>query len=107
MEISISSFQDHTIVSVEGDIEYNNVGKLKKTINSMIEEDINSLLLNMKEVKYIDSMGIGLLATTQKKMRTKKAKFAIYNVSPDIRDMLRISTIDSLLTIHNSLEEAG
>ncbi len=107
MKISTSSHNNNTIITVNGEIEFNNVGKLKKEVNDLIDGGCRSLILDMKDVSYIDSMAIGLLAVTHKKMKNASGKFVLINVSADLMAFLKISTIDKMLTIYDSLDEVS
>ena len=61
MELKIRKSKDIYIVDVTGEMDLYNSYKLKDLVVKMIEKKIASMIINLEEVEYIDSSGIGAL----------------------------------------------
>ncbi|MGB0523273.1 MAG: STAS domain-containing protein [Flammeovirgaceae bacterium] len=75
---------------------------LKKYFSQLREEDEEQIILDLSQVKYIDSSGLTALL-----LGSRKCKNLIL-VSPQgmVMKMLEISQLDHILTIAHGLEEA-
>ena len=105
MEVSISSYRDHTMVTISGEVDLYNVGDLKKRLFSATDGAAESIIVDMKDVSYMDSSGIGALVAGQKKMRVRNGKFAIMNVHSDVMNILKLATLDKFFTIYENEED--
>lgn len=99
MDITVEKKQGKTIITITGDIDYMNAGALKKKINGEIERGGMNIVLDLDDVHHIDSMAIGLFAVSQKKLSAMGGEFALTNVRNDVIALLKLSSIDRMLTI--------
>ncbi len=105
MDIAIRDHGRHKVVELSGDIDHFNVTGLKKTLFDLIENNSESIVVDLGRVDYMDSSGIGLLVTVHKKMESAGGKLTLVRINDDILDLLRVATIDRFLKIHKSLDE--
>jgi anti-sigma B factor antagonist len=63
------------------------------------------LVLDCRDVGMLSSVGLGMLITMHKKCSDGKGKFAIFGLSKDINDLLKITKLDKL--IHVTVDEAA
>lgn len=70
---------------------------LLSTINESIEQ-IDYLILDMKDLDYISSAGIRVLISTQKKLSASQ-KLVIKNVCEEIQEIFDITGLTDLLNI--------
>ncbi len=103
MEIKTRDLERHKVLIVMGDIDLYNVGQLKKAIFNMLdEEDIESLIVDMSGINYMDSSGVGALVAGQKKVKAQGGKFALLNIKEDVLNILKLATLDQFFTIYES-----
>lgn len=103
METKTRTSGDYTILEIDGDVDLYNVGELKKTIFSMVdEEDITKLVLDMQGINYMDSSGVGALVAGHKKLKSADGTFVLLNIKEDILNILRLATLDQFFTICDS-----
>ena len=105
MEISFRQLQSHKIMKVNGEVDLYNVSELKKALFDAIDDTVSSLIVDMKDIFYMDSSGIGALVAGQKKMKAKNGKFALLNIHEDVMNVLKLATLDKFFTIYNTEKE--
>ncbi len=74
MELKIRKSADIYIIDVNGEMDLYNSYKLKELVMKMLEKKIQKFIINMENVEYIDSSGIGALiyiCSTDKKAQLK------------------------------------
>ena len=91
MELKIRKNKDVYIIDVSGEMDLYNSYKLKELIAKMLERQIQCIVLNLEEVEYIDSSGIGALIT---------------NIHGSVKKVIELTKLMGFFPITNSLEEA-
>ncbi len=105
MEISFRDIGEHKIIQVSGEVDLYNVSELKKALFSITDGKHYSVVVDMKNVNYMDSSGIGALVAGQKKMRAHNGKFALMNIHEDVLNILKLATLDKFFKIYESDDE--
>ncbi|NCN09835.1 MAG: STAS domain-containing protein [Leptospira sp.] len=105
MSTQITKLRNHTVVQLDGALDIYTAPALKKELHSLLDEGIDSLVIDMIHIKLLDSSGIALLANVQKRMKTESGNFYLLNVNQDVLIILKLSSLDKFFTIVNSQEE--
>lgn len=106
-ELNISERQaaDVTILDLGGKIT---IGEgsvaLRNTIRRLLGEGSKSLLLNLADVGYIDSSGIGELVSSFSAVKKEGGTLKLLNLTQKIQDLLAIT---KLLTVFDTFDDEG
>lgn len=73
----------------------------------IIQEEIHTaaepagwrVAIDMSQVTFLASAGLGALVSTHNAARAGKGKLAVCNVAPDLMQMLKLTNLDKLFTI--------
>ncbi|NQY73715.1 MAG: STAS domain-containing protein [Candidatus Margulisbacteria bacterium] len=83
------------IVRVRGEIDIYTCPKLQKILNEAMQnakrDDSNIIILNLEEVQYIDSTGLGTVAHTAKTLSTTGGKINIVCTRPHVKKVFDAS----------------
>ena len=63
------------------------------------EDYTRRLVLNLSDVEYIDSSGVGWLLARHKRYREAGGELVIHSLSPMVLDMIRMLQLDSVLRL--------
>src|SRR5438270_8848270 len=77
---------------------------LKDKINSLIQQDRKQLVLNLADVPYIDSAGLGEIVRTYTTVSRQGGKLKLLNLTKRITDLLAIT---KLLTVFETYDAEG
>jgi anti-sigma B factor antagonist len=105
MEIVFRDVGEHKIIQVSGEVDLYNVSELKKALFSITDGNNYSIIVDMKNVNYMDSSGIGALVAGQKKMRAHNGRFALMNIHEDVLNILKLATLDRFFKIYESEDD--
>jgi anti-sigma B factor antagonist len=105
MEVAIRDHGEHKVINIIGEVDLYNVGELKKTLFSITDGLNKSVVVDMKDVNYMDSSGIGALVAGQKKMRAHGGKFALMNIHEDVLNILKLATLDKFFKIYDTEDD--
>ena len=74
---------------------------LREKINSLMQQGHTNLLLNLGEVPYVDSAGLGEIVRTFTTVKHQGGTLKLVNLTKRIKDLL---TITKLLTVFDTYE---
>ncbi|MDO5095391.1 MAG: STAS domain-containing protein [Peptostreptococcaceae bacterium] len=89
---AMNSANDFTI-NVNGEIDLNTVEVLEKALNEAFQQK-KDVIIDMANVRFIDSTGIGLLVQTYKKLKQMGNKITILNAQENVRKVFRITCLE-------------
>ena len=106
MELKIRKNETVYIIDVLGEMDLYNSYKLKELLMKMIEKKIEKFIINMDEVEYIDSSGIGALIYITSTVKKMNLHLSITNVHGSVKKVIELTKLSSFFPILPSLEEA-
>ncbi len=78
---------------------------LKQTINTKIDEGFVHFVLNLENVKIIDSCGVGLIIVANNVTAARDSKLYLCHIKPFIIKIFDIMRISKNLSIYDSEED--
>ena len=92
--------QDGIITAfIMGDIDHHSAKEIRETIDFALESSLpETLILDFKDVTFMDSSGIGLVMGRYKLMQSMNGQLRIQNVSSHMKKVMRLSGLDKLAT---------
>ncbi|MBQ3022347.1 MAG: anti-sigma factor antagonist [Clostridia bacterium] len=95
------------IVNLRGEIDQYAAAQLKSNIDIEIENSPKkNLIFDLKEVTLMDSSGIGLIVGRYKLVTSLGGKMMLCNASESVFKMLRLSGIQKVVDIYETLADA-
>ncbi|MCB1171969.1 MAG: STAS domain-containing protein [Leptospiraceae bacterium] len=106
VDFTLEETDKHKVVKLNGEVDLYCVGDLKKDLLKIIDDNGqgSSIVIDMQDLKYMDSSGIALMANLQKKLKAVDGKFSLVHVNEDIMNVLRLSALDSFFRIYDSMD---
>ena len=106
MELKIRKNGEVYIIDVNGEMDLYNSYKLKELVMKMLEKNIKSFIINLEQVDYIDSSGIGALIYICSTIKKQNLKLAISNIHGSVKKVIELRKLMGYFAIANSVEEA-
>lgn len=89
-----------TIVDVSGQITLGEEGTLlRNTIRELLDEGRKNILLNLGDVTYIDSSGLGELITAFTSVRNRGGELKLLNLTKRTHDLLQITKLYTVFDV--------
>jgi anti-sigma B factor antagonist len=107
VQISTRQAGNATVVDVVGDIDLYNSPEVRKILLDTIKEKKAArVVVNLKDVRYIDSSGVASLVEGLKVSRNHNARFMLYGLSPAAREVLELSRLIKVFEVFDNEEQA-
>ena len=106
--IEITRQDDVVVVRLEGEVDLANTPTLSAAILESIPNDVAGLVVDLCDVRYIDSVGIRMLFTFVRSLHAARQGMSVA-VAPDspVRKLLKITPLDEAVMFRPTAEEAA
>jgi anti-sigma B factor antagonist len=92
---------DVTVVDVAGRITLGEGSSaLRETLKEIVGKGQKNILLNLGEVSYIDSSGIGELVSGFTTVTNAGGKLKLLNLNKRVKDLLQITKLYTVFDVH-------
>jgi anti-anti-sigma factor len=107
LDISIIKKKNYVYsVELKGSVDSETSPQLEEELKEIIDEKTKAVILDMKGVDYISSMGIRVIIWAKKALKEKQATFAMVNLQPQIKKVFDAMKILPMIDIFNDMPEA-
>jgi anti-sigma B factor antagonist len=106
MEIKLRRYNTIYIVDVIGDMDLYNAHQLKEVMNKLIEKKVGKFIINLENVEYIDSSGVGALIHVYTSIKQRNLKLRIAHVHGSVEKVIRLTKLMEYFPIVDSVKEA-
>jgi anti-anti-sigma factor len=98
---------DVTVLDLKGRLVFEEGDAvLREHINALVALGRMNIVVNLREVTYVDSCGIGVLVAKFVSLRRKGGDLRFVNVTPRSRRLLEITKLMGIFRIYDSEPEA-
>lgn len=106
MDINTKSAGDYLIVSPQGErLDAHAAVSFKEAMSGYINDGNNRIVLDLGQIAFIDSSGLGAIVTTLKRVGAD-GKLVVAGLNDKTRSIFELTRMDRVFDIHTSLEQA-
>jgi len=95
-----------TVVTLSGDIDLHHAPALHSALLDIAEARPRRLIVDLSDVPYMDSSGVGTLVYILRRVNTYQGKMALVGMNSRVRSVFEITKLDQFFTIRNTEAEA-
>ena len=101
MQISSESVDDLLVMRIQGRLDNDGAGDLTAAIEEAVRLGSHAIAVDLAEIKYISSAGIGALVRAHKQLQAIRGRFALVAASPEVRNVIRLTGLSQILVIQD------
>jgi len=106
MQIEITKHQDWTVLHIhEPRLDAHNSSELKDAILKQLETGQHRLLIDLKEVRFIDSSGLGALLSGYKNANLHQGSLVLVGPQPRVKSMFELTRLNRVFEIYQDVDE--
>ena len=103
MEFSTRHVDGVTIVDLRGRIVLGEGSViLRDTVRDLLSKGLRRIVLNLGEVNYIDSTGLGELVCAFTTAKKQGAELKLLNLTKKVRDLLQLTKLDTVFDVREN-----
>jgi anti-anti-sigma factor len=89
--VEFDSSQNLPILNIKGEIDIHTCPKLQDSLKEFTKNNDSNIVLNLQDIHYIDSTGLGTIAYTAKEMDKNENKVIVVCDKPQIKKIFEVS----------------
>ncbi len=86
-------------VSISGELDYSNTDGLKSLLYKKIDENCQDVEVDLSELSYIDSSGLGVMVGVLKKLRLCDKKLTIVKPRENVAKIFKITGLNKIINM--------
>lgn len=102
LQIDIEEQKNKTIVSLGGELDIYTAPSLKEKLLELISEEGHTLEVDLENVSYMDSTGIGVFINVFKNATATKSHLRLINLTDRVSRLFEITGLDELIEIEST-----
>jgi anti-anti-sigma factor len=107
MALEITKNGNHTLVKVNSErLDTHNAPDLKSELVVLNSKGEKNIILDLSDCNYCDSSGLRSVLVGNRLCEDAIGTFILSGLQPDVENLVKISMLDSILIIANTVEEA-
>ena|SRR6266436_2446703 len=107
VQISARRHDKTTIFDLSGDIDFASSQETRQSVLREIRESRASrVVVNLSQVRYIDSSGVASLIEGLKASRDLGSRFILFGLSASAREVLQLSRLMKVFEVYDNEEQA-
>ena len=108
MDLTLSTREvgGRTVVAVGGEIDVYTAPKLRDKITELVGQGSYHLVVDMQQVEFLDSTGLGVLVGGLKKVRAHSGSLQLVCNQDRLLKIFRITGLAKVFVIHETADEA-
>ena len=106
MKISEEIEKDAVVCAIEGEINITTSPELRKLFDKFIRSNIKKVIIDFKNVSYIDSSGLATLIEMLQRLKKIEGSLKLVSMPQKIKNIFEITKLDKLFEIFETKEEA-
>ena len=106
LTITTREAEGRTVVSVAGEIDVYTAPRLREEITELVAAGTYDIVIDMSEVEFLDSTGLGVLVGGLKRVRAHDGSLDLVCTQERILKIFRITGLTKVFGIHETVDEA-
>jgi len=107
MQLNITEQDDVVKIEIQEErMDAHNSGDLKEQMLQLFDDGKCNLIIDLAEVRFVDSSGLGALVSGFKNSSARKGSLKLCSLQPQVRSMFELTRLHRVFEIFASVEEA-
>ncbi len=105
MQIATTPGSDRYVITVSGEVDLATSPDLDNAIIAAIESGTSSLAIDLTDVSFMDSSGLGVVVRGLKRCREADKDLDLVITNERVLKVFGITGLDQVIPIHDSIED--
>ena len=105
MQIATTPGSDRFVITVSGEVDLASSPELDTAIIAAIESGATSVVIDLTDVSFMDSSGLGVIVRGLKRCREADKDLDLVITNERVLKVFGITGLDQVIPIHDSIED--
>lgn len=99
LEVNLIEDKKQSILSLSGEIDAYTAPQLKEAFDTLLEQNVQTIVVDMENVTYMDSTGLGVFISVLKSVKEKDSEFSLVNIQERVLRLFQITGLDEVMDL--------
>lgn len=99
IDSAFNSVENMWNVSIAGELDVSSAENFKKVLNGLVDENSENIKINLENLDYIDSTGLGVMVGVLKRLKVNSKGIYLSNPKSNVRKILEITGLDKIFNM--------
>jgi len=106
MDIQVETKGERCVILIRGKITFEHCPELQSRMEAALEDQTREIVVDFRDVPFIDSSGIGEILRLYKIMRDRNGEVVLVNPNKKLRTLFAMYRFDRFMSIRDETEPA-
>lgn len=107
MTIKLKKNDNIYVIELDGELDLYSTYKVKTLYTKMAEKGIRSIILDLENLGYLDSSGLGSIIYIFSNLKKLGGKMSICHLNGSPKNLIQMTRLDKLFLIADTLEDSA
>lgn len=93
------------VIELSGRLDVTSAAQFRRQVNDVLGSKPKFLLVDLKEVSFMDSSGLGALVSALKTLRSIEGDLAICSLSEQVQMLFELTSMSKIFAIYNDRQD--
>lgn len=89
------------VLEPAGILDSTKAEEFRQTVDQLLQEGAEVILIDLKDISFIDSSGLGTLVVLLKKVRGMDRKLCICSINDQVRMLFELTNMDQVFDVYS------
>ena len=106
IEVQLETLGSAVVLRPIGDVDLSRASELRMLLTSALGPAPARLILDLREVPYMDSSGVATFVEAMQLSRKRGSRLVLCNLQPRVLSIIEIARLDTVFTIREDIDAA-
>jgi len=106
MQITERPVPNGVVLEITGDLTFTNQEQFTAAVEAVRQKGCRYLILNMADVRFVDSSGLGMLALVSQNFKLNQGKVSMLKPQCYVREIMNLANIPKLIPVYDNEPDA-
>ena len=104
MDVKVEVRGDRRIVRIRDKVTFERCPQLQSRLDALLDDKVREIVIDFRDVPFIDSSGIGEILRLFKLVRDRKGELVLINPNRKLRELFKMYRFEHFMKIRESVE---
>ncbi|HPG40627.1 MAG TPA: STAS domain-containing protein [bacterium] len=106
LEINVEESNGIVFLHIKGEVDLYSSPDVRKKIFEIVKHKAPVILVNLEQVKYMDSSGVATLIEGLQQSNKYNGRFALYGLQNNVKEVFELTRLDKIFAIYPDRDSA-
>ncbi len=103
LSINLEVKQDVLLIRLAGELDHHTAEELRQKVNKVMDEyPVHHIVLNLEELQFMDSSGLGVILGRYKQVKQADGEMVVCAISPAVKRLFDMSGLFKIIRMEPS-----